>query len=161
MSLTKALLHSIFGYVQVLDPLTGAKNIPLNIFPLACGDCGGCILELLALKGAAFNLSSYGFSLVHHLESANALLVTGVLNRSMLPSLEQSWATMREPKAIIMLGACASNKGIFEKNYTILNKAINTHDCILNIEGCPPAPKDIVESIIKLLQNGSNPSGLR
>lgn len=151
MAVIRALFDSIFGKIKPLDQKTGHTDQILHLFPVPCGDCNGCILEITALRGAAFDISASGLAFVDHPAIANILLITGVLTRSMLPYLEKNWELMPEPKAIVTVGACAIDKGVFEENYTVLKETTGGEDCVLQIEGCPPSPQQIMEGLLGLL----------
>lgn len=151
MAVFRALFDSVLGKVKPLDPQKGHTDQILHLFAVPCGDCNGCILEVMALRGAAFDLSASGLIFVDHPAIANILLITGVLTRSMIPYLEKNWELMPEPKAIVSVGSCAINKGVFEENYAVLKESTGGADCILEIEGCPPAPQQIMEGLLGLL----------
>ncbi|MDI2090610.1 NADH-quinone oxidoreductase subunit B family protein [Commensalibacter oyaizuii] len=151
MAILRALVDSVFGKIKPLDKTIGSNNQILHLFPVPCGDCNGCILELLALRGGAFDITASGIAFVDHPAIANIMLISGVLTRAMIPYLEKNWALMPEPKAIVTIGFCAIDKGVFEENYAVLKETTGGDDCILQIEGCPPAPQQIMEGLLKLL----------
>lgn len=151
MAVLRALFDSAFGKIKPLEQKMGHTDQILHLFAVPCGDCNGCILEVMALKGAVFNISASGLAFVDHPAIANILLITGVLTRSMIPYLEKNWELMPEPKAIVSIGACAIDKGIFEENYAVLKESTGGEDCVLKIEGCPPAPQQIMEGLLGLL----------
>lgn len=157
MAVLRAIIDSVFGKVKSIDKKTGHTDKILHLFPVPCGDCNGCILEILALRGAAFDITASGLTFVDHPAIANILLITGVLNRPMIPYLEKNWELMPEPKAIVVIGECAINKDVFEENYSVLKESAGGEDCILQIEGCPPAPQQIMEGLISLLGIQRNP----
>ncbi|EUK18253.1 NADH-ubiquinone oxidoreductase 20 kDa subunit [Commensalibacter papalotli (ex Servin-Garciduenas et al. 2014)] len=151
MAVIRALFDSVFGKVKPLDKKTGHTDQILHLFAVPCGDCNGCVLEVMALRGAAFDISASGLVFVDHPAIANILLISGVLTRSMIPYLEKNWELMPEPKAIVSIGSCAINQGVFEENYAVLKESTGGEDCILEIEGCPPAPQQIMEGLLGLL----------
>lgn len=150
MVFLQALFDSIMGKTLPLEKFTAREHQIIRIFHVACGDCNGCVLELQALTGAAYDISSSGIMFVDHPKGADLLLITGLLNRPMIPYLEKSWELMPEPKAIITLGMCAVNRHIFDGNYTVFDESSGGEDCILQIEGCPPSPSMIMKKLMNL-----------
>lgn len=150
MAFLQALYDSIMGRTLSLEKFTNHQNSVLKVFHVACGDCNGCVLELQALMGAAFDLSSSGIVFVDHPSGADLLLITGLLNRPMIPYLERSWEFMTEPKAIVTLGKCANNRHIFKENYTVFAESADGDECILQIDGCPPSPSRIMKNLMNL-----------
>ncbi len=153
MVFIRAIIDSLTGKLQPLNKFSNQTYQDLRILHIACGDCNGCALELQALKGAAYDIQESGISFVDHPANADLLLISGLLNRTMVPYIEKNWLLMKEPKAIIVMGTCAINHHIFESNYTVCENCVEGHECILEIEGCPPSPQKIMKNLMNLELN--------
>lgn len=146
----QAFLDSLTGRLGSLEPNVRALEEPLRIFLLSCGDCNGCNLEVAALQGAAYDGQAKGILFVNHPVGADILMITGLLNRSMISYVQRSWELMRSPKAIVVVGNCTINNHVFKENYAIFKENVGGEDCVLYIEGCPPTPQYIMEQLMTL-----------
>lgn len=151
MAVFRVLKDSFFGNLRPLDKAYICKGKLLNIWPVACGDCNGCILEVQALQGAAYDIKRSGLCFVDHPAIANIMLLTGVMNRTMIPFIEENWCLMPSPKAFVMVGECALQKSLFEENYSVLKKNLGGDEYVVDVEGCPPSPQQILKELVSLL----------
>jgi Ni,Fe-hydrogenase III small subunit len=124
----------------------------IAILHLDAGDCGGCKIELRAVRSAVYDLRHFGISFVVSPRQADVLLVTGPVTRNLVEALEQAHAAMPEPKTVVALGDCAIDGGVFKGSYGIAGGAGTTVPVDLLIGGCPPAPERIVAGLRALLE---------
>lgn len=122
------------------------------ILHLDAGDCGGCEIELRAVRSAVYDLQRFGIRFVVSPRQADVLLVTGPVTYNLVAALEQAHAAMPEPKMVVALGDCAVDGGVFKGGYAVAGGAGTTVPVDLLIGGCPPAPERIVAGLRALLE---------
>jgi len=83
--------------------------------------------------------------------TADILLVTGPLTRNMAEALTRARAATPEPCWVVALGDCAVDGGVFRGNYAVLGGVEAALPVDLVLPGCPPAPKQILEGLLALL----------
>ncbi len=124
----------------------------LAIRHMDAGSCGGCEIELRALRRAVYDLERFGIRFVASPRHADVLLVTGPVTRNLVDALEQSHAAMPEPKFVIAVGDCAVDGGVFKGSYAIKGGVGSTLPVDLLISGCPPTPERILAGLRALLE---------
>jgi Ni,Fe-hydrogenase III small subunit len=129
----------------------------LAVRHLDAGDCGGCALELAALR----DLPRHGLSLVESPRHADVLLVTGPVTRNMAEALVQAHAAMAAPAWVVALGDCAVDGGVFRENYAVHGGVEKLVPVDLTIRGCPPAPAAILAGLLALLEANAPPRAAR
>ncbi|RUT27103.1 NADH-quinone oxidoreductase subunit B [Asaia sp. W19] len=128
---------------------------PLTLHPVGGGGCDGCLIEAMALQGAAYDLARHDIRFVDSPLDAELLFVTGVVTRAMLPCLQARWAAMPSPKGIVAIGNCALGSGPFGTNYAVLGGIMEAgldgvRQCDVALKGCPPAPVEILRALLLL-----------
>lgn len=124
----------------------------LSIRHIDAGSCGGCEVELRALRRAVYELERFGIRFVSSPRHADMLLVTGPVTRNLLEALEQAYAAMPEPKFVVAVGDCAVDGGVFKGSYAVTGGAGATLPVDLLISGCPPTPERILAGLRALLE---------
>jgi Ni,Fe-hydrogenase III small subunit len=124
----------------------------LAILHVDAGSCGGCEIELRALRRAVYDLERFGIRLVSSPRHADVLLVTGPVTRNMLEALEQAYAATPEPKLVVAVGDCAVDGGVFKGSYAVTDGVGTTLPVDLLINGCPPTPERILAGLRALLE---------
>ena len=118
------------------------------------GSCGGCELELVALRGIAYDLERYGLRFVASPRHADVLLVTGPLSRNLHEALLRSWQAMADPKWVVAVGDCATDGGVFKGSYAIGPSPVPLD---LTIRGCPPSPAQVLDGLLALVEAQARP----
>ncbi|MBS1000385.1 NADH-quinone oxidoreductase subunit B [Acetobacter persici] len=131
---------------------------PLLLFHVDTGGCGGCGMELQALAAGPYDMQGAGFGFVPSPASADVLLVTGPLTRTMAPVLEAAWQVMPKPKGLICVGGCAVDGGIFPENYAVLGGLDRKATVDLHIPGCPPSPQQVLDGLCSLFGQRAQPA---
>nr|WP_025829179.1 NADH-ubiquinone oxidoreductase [Acetobacter persici] len=131
---------------------------PLLLFHVDTGGCGGCGMELQALAAGPYDMQGVGFGFVPSPASADVLLVTGPLTRTMAPVLEAAWQAMPKPKGLICVGGCAVDGGIFPENYAVLGGLDRKATVDLHIPGCPPSPQQVLDGLCSLFGQRAQPA---
>jgi Ni,Fe-hydrogenase III small subunit len=133
----------------------------LAILHLDAGSCGGCEIELRALRRAVLGLERFGMCFVTSPRHADVLLVTGPVTRNLVEAVEQAHTAMPEPKFVVAVGDCAVDGGVFKGSYAITGGVGSTLPVDLLISGCPPSPERILAGLRALLEaNARNPGRL-
>jgi formate hydrogenlyase subunit 7 len=111
------------------------------------GSCNGCEIELAAAFGPVYDAERYGARLVASPRHADVLLVTGVVTHNMAEPLRRTVAATPEPRAVLAIGDCARNCGVFAGGYGVLGSVHEVVPVDLEVPGCPPRPEQIVEAL--------------
>ncbi len=139
--------------VSRLDAAAHARlGRSLAIRHVDAGSCGGCEIELRALRRAVYDLERFGIRFVHSPRHADVLLVTGPVTRNLVDALEQAHAAMPEPKFVVAVGDCAVDGGVFKGSYAVTGGVGTTLPVDLLISGCPPTPERILAGLRALLE---------
>lgn len=124
----------------------------LSLHALDPGSCGGCELELRALAGVAYDLSRFGLRFVDSPRQADVLLVTGPVTRNLQPALVQAWEAAPDPRFVVAIGDCGIDGGVFKGSYAVAGGVDTTLPVDLVVRGCPPAPEEVLEGLLLLLE---------
>jgi Ni,Fe-hydrogenase III small subunit len=138
---------------QLLEA-AGIKKLgrSLAIRHVPAGSCNGCELELRATQNLIYDLTCYGLSFTASPRHADVLLITGVAARNMLDAVRQAREAMPEPVFVIAVGDCALDGGVFKGSPAITGGADSILPVDLAIPGCPPAPGQIIEGLLALIE---------
>jgi Ni,Fe-hydrogenase III small subunit len=124
----------------------------LAIRHVAAGSCNGCELELRATQNMIYDLTQYGLCFTPSPRHADVLLLTGVGSRNLLDAVRQAREAMPDPALVIAVGDCAVDGGVFKGSAAIAGGAAAILPVDLLIAGCPPAPLQIVEGLLALIE---------
>ena len=124
----------------------------IGVYRLNIGSCNGCDIEVLSVLATRFGLRELGTKIVEEPEQANVLMVMGVATMKMLDSLKEVYAKLKEPKLVVVVGACALSSGIFQKSYNVLEPTDKFVPVNSYIPGCPPSPQVIADGLAKVLK---------
>jgi len=129
----------------------GLKKSPW-IFHVAAASCNNCDIEILAALTPRFDVERFGIVLVGSPRHADALLVTGVINRKTLPRVIQVYQQTPKPCLVIGVGTCSCSKHMFEDSYNVVGPYDKHIPVDVYIPGCPPKPEAIILGVVKALQ---------
>ncbi len=124
----------------------------LAIRHVAAGSCNGCELELRATQNMVHDLTRYGLSFTPSPRHADILLITGVAARNMVEAVRQAREAMPDPVLVIAVGDCAVDGGVFKGSPAITGGADSILPVDLFVSGCPPAPGQIIEGLLALVE---------
>lgn len=123
----------------------------LAIREVDTGSCNGCELEINALNNPVYDIERFGLKFVASPRHADVFLVTGPVTRNMRQALERAYAAAPEPKWVVAVGDCAKTCGIFAGSPACVGPVSNVIPVDLHIEGCPPAPIEILKGLLTIM----------
>lgn len=121
----------------------------LWVFHLNTGSCNGCDIEIVALLTPRYDVERFGIKLVGSPKHADVLLVTGPVNRKMLPRLKLVYEQTPDPKAVIVVGACGTSGGVFYDSYNIVGPVDKHIPVDVYVPGCPVRPEAIINGVLQ------------
>jgi Ni,Fe-hydrogenase III small subunit len=133
--------------------LSRGRLASLALRHVDAGSCNGCEHELTLVSGPYVDLQRFGLGIVASPRHADVLLVTGAVTTRMLEPLRIAYAAMPDPRRVVALGDCALGCGLLGSEIVGPVEAVLPVD--LRITGCPPAPEEIAEALLGLLDAGA------
>jgi len=121
----------------------------LWVFHLNTGSCNGCDIEIVALLTPRYDVERFGIKLVGSPKHADVLLVTGPVNRKMLPRLKLIYEQTPDPKAVIVVGTCGTSGGVFYDSYNLVGPVDKHIPVDVYVPGCPVRPEAIINGVLK------------
>jgi Ni,Fe-hydrogenase III small subunit len=122
----------------------------LQLFLVDAGSCLACNLEVLALANPYYDSSRLGITFVNSPHHADVLVVVGIPTDPLLGPLRRAYEALPGPKAVLAVGACALEGGIFRGNPGTRAPLSDTVPVDLFVPGCPPTPLDILQGVLTL-----------
>lgn len=122
------------------------------VFHLSAGSCNNCDIEILDVLTPRFDVERFGALLVGSARHADALLVTGAMNRKSAKRVRTVYEQTAKPCLVIAFGACAAGQGIFRDSYAMTVPLDEIVPVDVYIPGCPPKPEAIIAGIVKGLE---------
>ena len=123
----------------------------LSIREVDAGSCNGCELEIHALNNAFYDLERFGLRFVASPRHADVLMVTGPVTRNMREALLRTYHATPDPKWVVAVGRCARDGGLFAASAACVGGVSAVVPVDVYIDGCPPAPIDLLRGLLKLL----------
>jgi Ni,Fe-hydrogenase III small subunit len=102
-----------------------------------------------------YELERFGLRFVDSPRQAEVLLVTGPVTRALQAPLVAAWEATPDPKFVIAIGDCAIDGGVFKGSYAVAGGVDSTLHVDFVVRGCPPAPEEILEGLLLLLEAGA------
>ena len=121
----------------------------LWVFHLYTGSCNGCDIEIVALLTPRYDVERFGIKLVGTPRHADVLLVTGPVNRKMLPRLKLIYEQTPDPKAVIVVRACGTSGGVFYDSYNVVGPVDKHIPVDVYVPGCPVRPEAIINGVLQ------------
>src|SRR5207245_11503489 len=129
----------------------------LTIRQVDAGSCNGCELEIHALGNPYYNLEGLGIKFVASPRQADMLLVTGPVSKHMAIALKRTYDATPEPKLVVAVGDCGCTGGIFGESYASLGRVANVIPVDVEVPGCPPPPRALLEGILAAITRHAVP----
>jgi Ni,Fe-hydrogenase III small subunit len=131
----------------------------LSIREVDAGSCNGCELEIHALNNVLYDLERFGLRFVASPRHADVLLVTGPVTINMREALLRTYEATPHPKWVVAAGDCARDGGVFAGSYACVEGGVAAVVPVdLHIAGGPPAPLELLEGLLALLEAAAAPA---
>lgn len=128
----------------------------LAIREVDAGSTNACEQELNALSNPFYDIERFGIRFVASPRHADMLIVTGPVSRNMKEALIKTYAATPDPKIVVAVGDDAIDGGIFKDSYAVFDGVDKVIPVDYYIPGDPPSPKQILSSLLKILDNLSH-----
>ena len=122
------------------------------VFHLAASPCNNCDIEILDALTPRFDLERFGIQLVGSVRHADAILVTGSMNRKARERLKRVISQAVQPCFIIAVGNCSCSTEMFGKSYNQMMPLDEVVPVDAYITGCPPKPEAMIQAVAALVQ---------
>lgn len=109
--------------------------------------------ELTALANTFYDSERFGIHFVASPRHADMLMVTGPVTRNMARALRKTYDATPSPKIVVAVGDGAIDGGIFKGSYAIVGGVHEVIPVHFQIPGDPPAPKQILASLLYILDS--------
>ena len=123
----------------------------LWVFHFSCSSCNNCDIEILELLTPRYDVERFGILLTGSIKHADALLVTGIINKKGVEPLKRIYEQMPAPKVVIAFGACGCTGGVFAPGYNCAGPVDKIIPVTAYIPGCPPKPEAMISAVVKAL----------
>lgn len=115
------------------------------MFGTAC-----CAIEFMSVAASKYDISRFGAEVLRFSpRQADLMIVGGRVSLKMMPVLLNIWDQMSEPKWCIVMGACASNGGMFN-TYPQIQGVDQFIPVDAYVPGCPPYPEKFYDVLVSL-----------
>jgi formate hydrogenlyase subunit 7 len=131
---------------RAIKPLAGVSG-SVQLRHVDVGSCNGCEIEISGAFSPVYDAERFGARLVASPRHADALLVTGVVTRNMEQPLRDTFTATPTPRAVIAVGDCARNCGMFAGGYGVVGAVSDVLPVDVEVPGCPPSPQQIVDAL--------------
>lgn len=130
--------------------LWGLKKSPW-VFHVAASPCNNCDIEILDALTPRFDPERLGVLLVGSPRHADALVVTGSVNRKIRDRVLRVYNETPKPCLVIAVGTCSCGVGIFKDAYNNAGPLDEVIPVDAYVPGCPPKPEAILLGVVKAL----------
>ena len=121
------------------------------VFHISNGSCNNCDIEILDCFTPRFDIERFGIQLVGSVRHADALLITGAMNKKSIPIMKKIYEQAPKPCLVIACGICACSQHMFRFSYNVGEPLDKILPVDVSIPGCPPKPEAIIAGIGKLV----------
>lgn len=140
-------LHQLRSSIALKRPASNSCAIR----HVDAGSCNGCEHELNAVMSPYYDLPRFGWNIVASPRHADVLLITGAVTTRMRVPLLRAWEAMPEPRLVAALGNCALGEGLLGLESEQLAGVATVLPVDIQIEGCPPTPQMIADTLAHAL----------
>jgi Ni,Fe-hydrogenase III small subunit len=128
----------------------------LSIREVDSGSDNATEIELNNLTNPYYDIERFGISFVASPKHADAMVITGAVTLNMELAVRKTYAVMPSPKLVIAVGNDACDGGIFKNTYAVQGGADKVVPVDIKIPGNPPAPVEIMNGLVALMQTLKN-----
>jgi Ni,Fe-hydrogenase III small subunit len=122
------------------------------VFHMAASPCNNCDIEILDLLTPKWDIERFGMQLVGSIRHADAVLVTGSMNRKVRERLKRVLAQASQPCFVIAVGNCSCSMEMFGKSYNQMMCLDEVTEVDAYIAGCPPKPEAMIQGVVALIE---------
>ncbi len=122
------------------------------VFHVNTGACNNCDIEILDALTPRFDLEQFGIQLVGSVRHADALLVTGAVNKKVVHRIKRVYEQAPKPCLVIAIGSCACSMVMFKDSYNTTVPLDEHIPVDAYIPGCPPKPEAMIMGVVKLVK---------
>lgn len=122
------------------------------VFHAACSVCNNCDIEILDTLTPRYDLERFGIQLVGSVRHADALLVTGAVNKKIVDRIKRLYEQAPKPCVVVAVGNCACSEIMFRDSYNTCGPIDKIIPVDAYIPGCPPKPEAMIMGIVKLVK---------
>jgi len=122
------------------------------VFHVSAGSCNNCDIEILDLFTPRFDVERFGIQLIGSVRHADALVITGAMNRKAVPRMKKIYAQAPRPCVVIAVGQCALSRHMFRDSYNVCESLDHILPVDLYVPGCPPRPEAMIDGIVRLVE---------
>jgi Ni,Fe-hydrogenase III small subunit len=126
------------------------------VFHVSAGSCNNCDIEILDCLTPRFDLERFGIQLIGSVRHADALLITGAMNKKSVPRMKKIYEQAPKPCVVVAVGQCALSQHMFRDSYNVEEPLDKILPVDVYIPGCPPKPEAIIDGIVKLVNKVRN-----
>ncbi len=119
-----------------------------HVLMIDVGSCNACNLEVSNLGNPYYDFNRLGIFFTNSPKHADALIVVGALNKSMVEILKRAYDSIPNPKLVIAVGACPISGGIFQGTQGFVSPVSEVIPVDVIIPGCPPSPVQILQGLL-------------
>jgi len=123
----------------------------VHVFLMDVGSCQACNLEVLGLANPYYDSHRLGIAFTNSPRHADILVVVGVPTTALVEPLRRTFEAMPGPKAVLAVGACALDGGIFAGAPGTSDPVRSIVPVDLFVPGCPPPPIAVLDGLLTLL----------
>ena len=119
------------------------------VLPVAAGGCLACAQSVDALQATRYAaaLREQGISFTRSPRHADIVLIAGTITTASLDALRRYLDAVPQPRALIAVGDCAIDGGVFAGAPGLVDSPAEALDVNVEIAGCPPSPTAILTAI--------------
>jgi Ni,Fe-hydrogenase III small subunit len=119
------------------------------VLPVAAGGCLACAQSVDALQATRYAaaLREQGISFTRSPRHADIVLISGTVTTASLDALCRYLDAVPQPRALIAVGDCAIDGGVFAGAQGLVDSPAEALDVNVEIAGCPPSPTAILTAI--------------
>ena len=134
-----------------MDLKTKALTKSIWLFHMSVGSCNNCDIEILDCFTPRFDLERFGIQPIGSVRHADALIITGAMNRKAVPLLKKIYEQAPKPCFVIAIGQCALSRHMFRFSYNVCQPLDEILPVDVYVPGCPPKPEAMIDGIMKLV----------
>lgn len=116
----------------------------LHLREVSAGGCAACELDANVLGTPAWDMGRFGIRFVASPRHADAIYLTGPISKNMQVALDKTYASLPEPKFLIVAGSCAISGGLYQQGNLPTTPS-------LYIPGCSPHPATTLEALLRFV----------